>query len=45
MAWTGYLAIATPYAGITRVRFKGYNLSRISIPCVLIETGNSGTPD
>ena len=28
MAWTGYLAIATPYAGITRVRFKGYNLSR-----------------
>jgi len=23
--------IATPYAGITRVRFNGYNLSRISL--------------
>jgi hypothetical protein len=32
MAWIGFRMVATPYAGITRVRFKGYNLSRISIP-------------
>ena len=28
--------IANPYAGITRVRFKGYNLSLIRHPCVKI---------
>ena len=42
------MIIATPYAGITRVRFKGYNLSRISIPFQNIITEkkqtDSGTP-
>ena len=42
------MIIATPYAGITRVRFKGYNLSRTSIPFQNIFTEkkqtDSGTP-
>jgi hypothetical protein len=40
--------IAIPYASITRVRFKGYNLSRVSIPFQNIIIGQkrvvSGTP-
>jgi hypothetical protein len=42
------MIIAIPYAGITRVRFKGYNLSRASIPFRDIITEKkqteSGTP-
>ncbi len=43
-----FMIIATPYAGITRVRFKGYNLSRVSLPFQNIITEKkrtaSGTP-
>jgi hypothetical protein len=43
-----FIMIANPYAGITRVRFKGYNLSRVSVLFQNVigqKRTVSGTPD